>query len=258
MVGLSLVDVGKAYAAGGREIRALVGVGFELDRGEAVTIVGPSGSGKTTLLRIAAGLEVPGSGRVLRAEGTRLGFVFQEPRLLRHLTAEGNIALGLGSRRAGRAGAARVSEVVELLGLREHRRAFPAQLSGGLAQRVALGRALVREPDILFMDEPFSALDAPLRRRMQDELIGILGSRRMSLLFVTHDLVEALYLGDRVLAVSGGRIVRDEAIAIGRPRDPRRADFVGLVDSLVNTLRASGPESASEPEYPASLEECSA
>jgi sulfonate transport system ATP-binding protein len=258
MVGLSLVGVGKAYGAGGREMRALDGVDLELEMGEVATIVGPSGSGKTTLLRIAAGLEVPGSGRALRAEGTKLGFVFQEPRLLRHLTAEGNISIGLGSRRAEREGAARVGEVVELLGLHGHRRAYPDQLSGGLAQRVALGRALVRDPDILIMDEPFSALDAPLRRRMQDELLAILAARRMSLLFVTHDLVEALYLGDRVLALSGGRIVRDEAIAIRRPRDPRSADFAGMVDSLVNTLRESGPKPVSEPEYTASLEEYSA
>ena len=258
MVGLSLVDVGMTYSAGGREIRALEGIGFELEKGEVATIVGPSGSGKTTLLRIAAGLEAPRSGSVFRAEGSKLGFVFQEPRLLNHLTVEGNIALGLGSRRAEKEGAARVREVIGQLGLHGHRRAYPDQLSGGLAQRVSLGRALVRDPDILFMDEPFSALDAPLRRRLQDGLLGILAARSASVLFVTHDLVEALYLGDRVLALSGGRIVRDERIAIRRPRDPWRADFVGMVDSLVNTLRASGPEPASEPECTASLEEYSA
>jgi sulfonate transport system ATP-binding protein len=233
---LSLRRVGKTYRAGGRAIRAVDGVDFELGEGEAATIVGPSGSGKTTLLRIAAGLERPDSGLATRREGSRLGFVFQEPRLLGSLTVAGNVALGLGSGRAEREGALRVAEVLELLGLRDFRRAYPAQLSGGLAQRVALGRALVRDPDILLMDEPFSALDAPLRRRLQDELLGILAPRKISLAFVTHDLGEALYLGDRFLVLRAGRLVRDEAIALARPRDPRGAAFIGYVDYLAKTL----------------------
>ncbi len=258
MVCLSLAGVEKAYTVGGREIRALGGVDFELRRGEVVALVGPSGSGKTTLLRIAAGLEVPDSGRALPAEGAKLGFVFQEPRLLRHLTTEGNIALGLGSKRAEREGLGRVDEVIGILGLREHRRAYPHQLSGGLAQRVALGRALVRDPDLLFMDEPFSALDAPLRRRLQDELLGILAARRMSVLFVTHDLTEAAYLGDRVLVLRGGRVARDEGIALGRPRDPRSAAFLRLVDSLEITLGGRERRPAPALEYIKPLEENSA
>jgi ABC-type nitrate/sulfonate/bicarbonate transport system ATPase subunit len=239
MVRLRLEGVGKTYRSSGREIRAVDGIDLELLEGELATLVGPSGSGKTTLLRIAAGLEDPDSGRATLRAGTKLGFVFQEPRLLGSLTVEGNVALGLGSRRAEREGGRRVDEVLGLLGLREHRRAYPAELSGGLAQRAALGRALVRDPELLFMDEPFSALDAPLRRRLQDELLAILASRRTSALFVTHDLAEALYLGDRVVALRSGRIVRNEQVALGRPRDPRRADFVGLVDSLAITLGGS-------------------
>jgi ABC-type nitrate/sulfonate/bicarbonate transport system ATPase subunit len=258
MVRLSLDGVSKAFRAGGREIRAVDGLNFELHEGEMATIVGPSGSGKTTLLRIAAGLEAPDSGSVARREGTKLGFVFQEPRLLGSLTVEGNVSLGLGSRKAEREGEVRVAEVLELLGLSEFRRAYPSELSGGLAQRVALGRALVRDPDLLFMDEPFSALDAPLRRRLQDELLGILASRRTSLVFVTHDLVEALYLGDRVVALRAGRVARDERIELGRPRDARGAAFVGLVDSLAITLGGSPRRRAPEPEYDIHFEENSA
>jgi ABC-type nitrate/sulfonate/bicarbonate transport system ATPase subunit len=261
MARLKLERVGVAFRAGGREIRALDGVDLELEEGQTSVIVGPSGSGKTTLLRVAAGLLEPQSGRVAMAAGTKLGFVFQEPRLLGHLTAEGNIALGLGSRRAEREGKLRVAETVELLGLASHRRAFPSELSGGLAQRVALGRALVREPDVVFMDEPFSALDAPLRRRLQDELLAILVSRRTSALFVTHDLVEALYIGDRVIALRDGRLVRDEAIDLPRPREPRSVDFAGLQDSLSLTLgsaRSAARNGGAELEYQTRFKEYSA
>jgi sulfonate transport system ATP-binding protein len=236
MVGLSLVGLSRSFFVEGKELRAVDGVDLELEEGEVATLVGPSGSGKTTLLRLAAGLEVADAGTVRWREGTRLGFVFQEPRLLASLSVEGNIAFGLGSKRAEREGAYRVREVIELLGLEEHRRARPHQLSGGLAQRVALGRALVRDPELLLMDEPFSALDAPLRKRLQDELLDILAPRRTCLVFVTHDLREALYLGDRVLVLRGGRLIRDEVIGLGRPRDPRDQDFVDLADSLSLTL----------------------
>jgi sulfonate transport system ATP-binding protein len=185
----------------GREIRALDGVDLELAEGELATIVGPSGSGKTTLLRIAAGLEGLDSGSVSVSEGTRLGFVFQEPRLLSSLTVEGNVALGLGSGKGRAEGESRVRETLETLGLSAFRAAYPRQLSGGIAQRASLARALVREPDLLLMDEPFSALDAPLRRRLQDELLTLLKRRRASVLFVTHDIGEALYLGDRILGL---------------------------------------------------------
>ena len=164
--------------------------------------------------------------------------MFQEPRLLDSLTVEGNVALGLGSKRAEREGSERVHEILELLGLGGLRRAYPPELSGGLAQRVALGRALVRDPDLLFMDEPFSALDAPLRRRLQDELLGILASRRTSALFVTHDLVEALYLGDRAIALRGGRVVRDER---DRPAPPPRS-----AESGSSALRIHGHARSAE------------
>jgi len=236
MVRLRLSGLSRSFFVEGREIRALDGVDLELREGELATVVGPSGSGKTTLLRVAAGLESADRGRAERSAGTRIGFVFQEPRLLGSLTVEGNVALGLGSRRAEREGARRVRELLGLLGLEAFRRAYPSQLSGGIAQRVSIGRALVRDPDLLFLDEPFSALDAPLRRRLQDELLGILASRRTAALFVTHDLVEALYVGDRVIALRSGRVVRDEPVALPRPREPRSAAFAALADSLALTL----------------------
>jgi sulfonate transport system ATP-binding protein len=260
VVRLSLEGASRSFFVEGREIRALDKVGLELKQHELATIVGPSGSGKTTLLRVAAGLETLDEGRSSLRAGTRIGFVFQEPRLLSSLTVEGNVALGLGrgglgSRRARAEGEGRVRETLELLGLSAFRRAYPRQLSGGIAQRASLARALVREPELLLMDEPFSALDAALRRRLQDELLALLARRPASVLFVTHDISEALYLGDRVLALRSGRIVRDEEVAMARPRDRRAPEFLGLVDSLASTLGEGALSRPSEDGYTAHLEE---
>jgi ABC-type nitrate/sulfonate/bicarbonate transport system ATPase subunit len=224
---LRFQGVHRSFRAGGEVVRAVAGVDLELAAQGIVTVVGPSGCGKTTLIRLAAGLERPDAGTVWR-EQARLGVVFQEPRLLRSLTVEGNILLGLD----------RVRAILELLGLAAFRGAYPDQLSGGLAQRVALGRALVREPELLLMDEPFSALDAPLRRRLQDELLAILALRAMTVVFVTHDLAEAIYLGDRVLVMRSGRIAWDGAVALARPRDLRSAPFHRIQDALAQLLDA--------------------
>jgi sulfonate transport system ATP-binding protein len=237
--------VHRFFHVGGGVVRAMDGVDLEVAAQGIVTVVGPSGSGKTTLIRLAAGLDRPDSGQVWRHEASRLGVVFQEPRLLRSLTVEGNVLLGLGPGRDARRGLSRVHEVLELLGLEAFRRAYPDQLSGGLAQRVALGRALVREPELLLMDEPFSALDVPLRRRLQDELLAILSLRAMSVVFVTHDLAEAIYLGDRILVMRSGRIVWDGPVELGRPRDLRSAPVHSLQDALAQRLGVSeAPSSA--------------
>ncbi|MDA8426339.1 MAG: ATP-binding cassette domain-containing protein [Treponema sp.] len=247
---LRLGGVRRYFRVEGREVRAVDGVDLELAASGITTIVGPSGCGKTTLLRLAAGLDLPDSGEVWRRGGSRLGFVFQEPRLLRSLTVEGNILLGLGPGRADRSGLDRVREVEALLGLEDFARAYPDQLSGGLAQRAALGRALVRDPELLFMDEPFSALDARLRRRLQDELVSILKLRAISVVFVTHDLGEAVYLGDRVLVMREGRIVREESVGLGRPRDLRSPEVHALEDILAAALGAASDSEENEEEFP--------
>jgi len=240
--------VHRYFHVGGDVVRAMDGVDLEVATKGIVTVVGPSGSGKTTLIRLAAGLDRPDTGHVWRHEASRLGVVFQEPRLLRSLTVEGNILLGLGPGRAARRGLGRVHEVLELLGLEAFRRAYPDQLSGGLAQRVALGRALVRDPELLLMDEPFSALDAPLRRRLQDKLLAILNLRAMSVVFVTHDLTEAIYLGDRILVMRSGRLVWDCPVELSRPRDLRSAPVHSLQDTLAQRLGARGEPSSAQHE----------
>jgi len=239
---LRFTGVHRLFRVGSRVVRAADGVDLEVASHGIVTVVGASGSGKTTLIRLAAGLDRPDSGQVWRHEASRLGVVFQEPRLLRSLTVEGNILLGLGPGKATKPALSRVHEVMELLGLGKFRRAYPDQLSGGLAQRVALGRVLVRDPELLLMDEPFSALDAPLRRRLQDELLAILELRAMSVVFVTHDLAEAAYLGDRVLVMRSGRIVWDGPIVLDRPRDLRSAPMHRIQDALAKHLDEAGNE----------------
>jgi ABC-type nitrate/sulfonate/bicarbonate transport system ATPase subunit len=241
---LRLEGVRRRYRVAGGEVRAVDGVDLEVPARGIATLVGASGCGKTTLIRLAAGLERPDAGRVWCREEARLAVVFQQPRLLRSLTVEGNVLLGLGPGKADRPGQDRAREVLGLLGLEPFRRAWPDQLSGGLAQRVALGRALVRDPDLLFMDEPFSALDAPLRRRLQDELLAILRLRATSVVFVTHDLAEATYLGDRILVMRRGRIVRDLPVDLERPRDLRGEPVHRLQDTLARLLDDGAPPAA--------------
>lgn len=244
---LRLEGVHRRYRVAGGEVRAVDGADLEVPEGAIVTVVGASGSGKTTLVRLAAGLERPDAGRVWCRETARLGVVFQQPRLLRSLTVEGNVLLGLGPGRPDPAGRARAREVLGLLGLHGFAQAWPDQLSGGLAQRVALGRALVRDPDLLLMDEPFSALDAPLRRRLQDELLAILAARAITVVFVTHDLAEAVYLGDRILVMRRGRIVQDAPVDLARPRDLRSEPVHRLQDALARLLDDHPPSLESAP-----------
>jgi NitT/TauT family transport system ATP-binding protein len=207
---------------------------FEVARGEFVCIVGPSGCGKTTLLRAASGLLAPASGEVWRnsqrvAEPSReVAFVFQDygRALLPWRTVEGNIALVLeaaGVREAEHK--ARIANVLGKVGLVQHAHKFPAQLSGGMQQRVQIARCLAQQPQVLMMDEPFGALDALTRQSLQDELARLVLQDGLTVLFVTHDLEEAIYLGDRVIALQAnpgpGRpsLARMLDVKIPRPRD---------------------------------------
>ena len=192
----------------------LDGIDLDVQRGEFVVLLGPSGTGKTTLLRILAGLELADAGRVLVAKARTI--VYQEPRLVESKRVLGNVVIGQRRNKAIRAAGLRALEEV---GLSSHARAWPATLSGGEAQRVALGRALVREPELLLLDEPFAALDALTRLRMQD-LVGVLFTlHQPGVLMVTHDVDEAIRLADRVLILRGGRFSVDHSIDLEHPRD---------------------------------------
>jgi ABC-type nitrate/sulfonate/bicarbonate transport system ATPase subunit len=207
---------------------ALVDVDLEVPALQFASVVGPSGCGKTTLLRVAAGLTRPSAGEVLvdgsavRGPGPERAVVFQSAALYPWRTVWANVRLGLEL--SGLASGERVDAIVErqleLVGLASFADHYPAQLSGGMQQRVGLARALAVSPPHLLMDEPFGSLDAITRQRLGQELLRLWERERRTVLFVTHSLDEALLLSDRVLAVRGGRIVSDVPVDLPRPRDP--------------------------------------
>lgn len=202
-------------------------VHLQLAEGEVVSLLGPSGCGKSTLLRIVAGLERDYSGQALRGEG-EVAFVFQEPRLMPWLTVAENIGFAddLAYDRP------RVAQLIREVGLEGFEQALPKQLSGGMAQRVAIARGLYSRPRVLLLDEPFSAVDAFTRMKLQDLLLALAAHHGIALLLVTHDVDEALYLGDRVLVMGSrpGRVLETLEVTLARPRDRR--------DPLLAQLRA--------------------
>ncbi len=236
---------------GGREI--LSPTSFTLARGEFLCVIGPSGCGKTTLLRAAAGFVAPSSGRVLRAgrpvrgPSREAAFVFQDygRALLPWRTVRGNVSLALeaaGVPAAEREG--RIAEVLHTVGLQQHAAQFPARLSGGMQQRVQIARCLAQRPALMLMDEPFGALDAMTREALQDELARLVREQGLTVMFVTHDLDEALYLGDRVLALRTGAgrpsLAALVPVALPRPRHQletkEHPEFLRLRRALYGTL----------------------
>jgi NitT/TauT family transport system ATP-binding protein len=226
------------------ELEVLRDIDVAVEPGEFIALVGPSGCGKTTLLRIVAGLEPASAGdvlldgRAIRGPGSERGFVFQSDNLLPWRTVLANAIIG--PEIAGRAGAAeqsRTRALLRLVGLEGFEHYYPRQLSGGMRQRVNLARALAIDPDILLMDEPFSALDAQTREIMQTELMRIWEEGRKTVLFVTHQIDEAVFLSDRVLVLGRrpGRIRETVPVALPRPRAlaiKRAAEFVAYVDRI--------------------------
>jgi NitT/TauT family transport system ATP-binding protein len=225
-------------------------IDLDVADGEFVTIVGPSGSGKTTLLRLAHGLLKPSAGAVffrgeeVRSPDRRRGFVFQSDRLLPWRKVIDNVAFSLevqGIRRPQALDRAR--KMLETIGLGEAAQQYPAQLSGGMRQRVNLARALVIDPDVLFMDEPFASLDAQTRDVLQMELLYTWQRHKKTVLFVTHQLDEAVYLADRVVVLSAnpGKIRAIVPVDLPRPRDldvKHTPEFAALVDRLWRLLRS--------------------
>jgi NitT/TauT family transport system ATP-binding protein len=214
--------------------------------GEFVTIIGPSGCGKTTLLNCVAGLSTPTAGTMyldgveLHGPGLDRAVVFQQASLLPWRTVARNVAYGLELRREHRRSeiAERVRRAIELVGLKGFEHHYPHQISGGMQQRVNLARALVVEPKLVLMDEPFGALDALTREMLQDELAALAGTVQRATLFVTHDIEEAVFLGDRVVAMSRapGRIIANIRVPFERPR---RRDVEDLPEfkEIVRELR---------------------
>jgi len=239
---MSALDVAvtrKAYRSERGEIVALADVAFAVRAGQLACLLGPSGSGKTTLLSLIAGLDRAYDGKIRRGgdAGGRLGMVFQTPRLMPWLTARDNVCLALDPAPGS---AARAEKMLADMQLGAYLDAFPRQLSGGQQRRVALARAFVNDPDLLLLDEPFQSLDAPTAQHLRDLLLALWSRRRPTILFVTHDLREALSLGDRVLFLSAGpgRVVLDLPLDLPRPRSPDGA----AVEALRKRLLESYPD----------------
>lgn len=226
MATVAVTDLRKVFDGGDRPVVAIDGISFEASGHTFVSIVGPSGCGKSTLLNILAGVETPTSGSArITADGgrARVGYVFQAPRLLPWRTVIDNMMFV--QREKAPPVRERAVRYLDMVGLAEFHNAFPAQLSGGMQQRVGIARAFSIEPDALLMDEPFSHLDAITARGLRRELYSMWSETKKTVLFVTHDVGEAVELSNRIVILAkGGRMREDITLDLPFPRDPANPD----------------------------------
>jgi NitT/TauT family transport system ATP-binding protein len=247
---LEMKNVGKTYAQGARSIEALRGANLAVRKGEFICLIGASGCGKSTLLRMAAGFEPATSGDAemwgmpITGPGPSRGMVFQDYGLFPWLSVRDNIGFGPKSRGRPKAEIREtVDRFIELVGLSNFADVYPHQLSGGMKQRVAIARVLANDAEIVLMDEPFGALDAMTRERLQDELVELWSRTGLTVLFVTHSIEEAIFLADRVVVMSPGpgRIDNEYTIDLPRPRDiasPEFNDWRRLLSSQLHSHHA--------------------
>jgi NitT/TauT family transport system ATP-binding protein len=238
---IRLSAVSKAYGRGDSAVAALTEVTIDVATGEFICFVGASGCGKSTLLSLIAGLDQPSSGEV-NAGDQQIAFMFQEPALFPWLTAAGNIDLALRARKIAKdQRRSRAAELLDMVGLAGFAGARPHQLSGGMRQRVALARALAQDADVLLMDEPFGALDAITRNLLHSELERIVAETGLTVLFVTHNVSEAVRLADRVIVMSNrpGRIIAEHAVDLPRPRRIDGSDAAGLTAAITAGLQGT-------------------
>jgi sulfonate transport system ATP-binding protein len=243
---LRIRDVSKSYVVNEQRLSVLRNIALDIDAGEFVSVVGASGCGKSTLLRLITGLDTDYDGDIL-LEGRRIdgpgaerGIVFQEHRLFPWLTVEQNVELGLdASDLPADERRRRIDSNIELVGLTGFARAHPHQLSGGMAQRAAIARALVGQPEILLLDEPLGALDSLTRSYLQEELLRIWQHQSVTMIMVTHDVEEAVYLSDRVVVMEPrpGRIRAVVPIDLPRARDRAAPDFIAVKERVLRDLR---------------------
>lgn len=246
---VSFRQVAKSFPVDGRELQAIERFDLEIADGEFIAIVGASGCGKSTLLRLLVGLDrefqgdIRIDGKPIDGIGGERGIVFQEHRLFPWLTVEQNVELGLVNEPLSTTGkAGKVADYLQLVGLKGFERAYPHQLSGGMAQRVAIARGLVASPRILLLDEPFGALDALTRQQLQEELLRIRQRERITTVLVTHDVEEALFLADRVVVMAPrpGRIKRIVEVPLAHPRERGGYDFLRQREALLHELTGDG------------------
>jgi len=232
---LKVRDLSKTFHTGKKALHVLRDVSLDVEAGSITCVVGKSGCGKSTFLRIVAGLETDFSGTLslggqpLKGPGRDRGVVFQEPRLLPWLTVEKNIAFALKGLTKF-ATKRRVMSCLKRIGLTKSARSYPHELSGGMAQRVAIARGLANEPKVLLLDEPFGALDALTRIQMQQEILKLWQALRPTMILVTHDIDEAIFLGDKIVVMSAGTetIRKKVSVKLPRPRDRTSPGFMSI------------------------------
>lgn len=246
--GLKIEHVSKSFQIDGEDVEVLHDIDVEIKDGEFVSIVGASGCGKSTLLKMIVGLENITQGRIVQGErivekpSVNVGMVFQEARLYPWISVEKNIEFGITTDMSKEEKARLVQEQIELVGLKGFEKAFPRQLSGGMQQRASIARALIGNPKLLLLDEPFGALDAFTRINMQNEILRIWEHEKKTMLLVTHDIDEAIFLSDRIIVMSPrpGKIKEIISVKLGRPRDRSNEDFMEIRKKiLVNFLGKS-------------------
>jgi len=247
---LEFKDVTKVFYKGAQPVVALDGLNISLEEGEFVSVVGPSGCGKSTLLNLAAGLSPAAKGEVIyRGKpvdkiNLAVGYITQHDNLLPWATVRKNITMGLKIRRVPEAERKqRLEHYLELTGLKGFENHYPAELSGGMRKRCSLARTLIYSPEMVLMDEPFSALDAHVKMIMHKELLRIWDEERKTILFITHDLVEAITLSDRIIVLSArpGQVKQVMQVNLPRPRDPftlhTKPEFSAIFESLWSGLK---------------------
>lgn len=233
---LTIEKLNKNFQIDGRAVPVLKDIDLTVKPGEFISIIGPSGCGKSTLLRLVVGLDKEFDGTIklgeaaIKGPGVDRGMVFQEARLYPWLTIEENVFFGLSGGKSREEKQQIVQEHLELVGLKGFAKAYQHQLSGGMQQRAGIARALVNRPQVLLLDEPFGALDAMTRINMQQEILRIWESEKTTILLVTHDIDEAVFLGDRVIVMSQRPATAKQIIPVDlpRPRDRNGFDFLGL------------------------------
>ena len=231
-------------------VEALKDINLTVKRGEFVSIIGSSGCGKTTLLRLIAGLDLPEAG-VLTLDGQEItepdpqrGYVFQQGSLFPWLTVEQNIATGLKARHVYRQNKSQVAHYINLIGLNGFEKAFPHQISGGMAQRVAIARALINKPKALLLDEPMGALDSFTRADIQDKLLELRKENDATMILVTHDVDEAIYLSDRIVIMTPrpGKISEIMSIKLSHPRDRGGSEFLSIRGTILEKLHLASSQ----------------
>jgi sulfonate transport system ATP-binding protein len=253
---ISIQEISKTFSQlDGTLTQALNELVLDIQPGEFVTLIGPSGCGKSTLLRLIAGLIAPDKGRItldevpIKAAGPDRGFVFQQHTLFPWLTIQQNIAFGLKTQKKYAHQKDEVAAWLKLIGLEGFGNSYPHQLSGGMCQRAALARALITKPKILLLDEPLGALDAFTRMLMQDELLKMWQEHQTTMVMVTHDVDEAIYLSDKVVIISArpGKIDKIVTINLPRPRARNAESFIDYRKKILDRLHFGGTQK--EPEY---------